>query len=159
MVPLFGKECELVPAPDSVPSLSQALLLALSAVLVFFASSYVALRTAKRVRIPFAEYGEALWATFFKNGSLAVAGPVLDGWMGLPPFLTIALVVAVLPIAIYRKVFASTLRQATIVWAVVLGAEAVVGVVLVVGSVGGGAWLDQQFGLPGLLSSNAGLAP
>ena len=159
MVPLSGKECELVPAPDSVPSLSQALLLALSAVLVFFASSYIALRTARRVKIPFAEYGEALWATFFKNGSVAVAGPVLDGWIGLPPFVTIALLVAVLPIAIYRKVFASTLRQATIVWVVVLGAEVVVGVVLVIGSLGGGAWLDQRFGLPALLSSHIALAP
>lgn len=144
----------MAPAPDSVPSLSQALLLGISAVLVFFVSSYAALRTAKRVDIPFAEYGEALWATFFKNGTLVVAGPVLDGWIGLPLFVTLALVVAVIPIAIYRKVFASTLRQATIVWAVVLGAEAVVATVLVVGSMGGGAWLDQRFGIPALLSAN-----
>ena len=129
-------------------SLSQALLIGIAYILIFGISVFTAGLTAKRLDIFDVGYSQALWATVFKNvGSLGGVA-LLGGVPAIPVGPVLILVVAVLPIIVYRLVFQSTLLQAVIVWIVVLAAEVIAALVLVTAAMALGAWLDSKFDMP-----------
>lgn len=128
-------------------SLTQALLLGIAYVLLFGISVLATGLVAQRLKILDAGYAQALWATVFKSmGSIGAIA--LLGVSAIPPGPLLALVVALLPVIIYKLVFQSTFVQAVLLWIVVLVVEAAAAVVLVVAALGLGAWLDAKLDMP-----------
>lgn len=134
----------------AVPTVSQGLLLGIAAVLLFPVSVYATASMAKKVEAPLADYTGAIWATVFKNMALVAGAALLYRYLHLPPLLVLCLVASVFPILIYKRVFSSTLSQATTLWVLVLLIEIVVAICLVVAALGVGAWLDKTYDLPAL---------
>jgi hypothetical protein len=129
-------------------SLTQALLLGVVYALLFGISVLITGWIARRLKIVDAGYGQALWATVFKNIGSVGGVTLLSGVAGLPTGPVLAIVVAVLPIIIYKLVFQSTLAQAALIWIVVLVVEAAAAVLLVLAALGLGAWLDSKLDMP-----------
>lgn len=135
------------------PSVSQTLLLGIALVLLFPISVYSTGYAAKKLNVLEAGYAEALWATVFKNVSAVGALAVFGSYLSPPPAATLLLVGVVFPVVIYWRVFLSTIRQATVIWLIVVVVEVVAGTCLVLGAILFGTWLDEMYDLNSIFAA------
>ena len=103
----------------------------LAAIIVFVFSVWASGFTAKRINnISGATYTKAFLATLLK-GLLSLAGIFVFGlFLRADPIVALVIAYSIIPIAVYRIVFASMWREAALVWFVALIVEGVVGYAL-----------------------------
>jgi uncharacterized membrane protein len=124
----------LVQATEAAPKPStivQALLLGILIVFVF--SVITAGFTAKRINnIHNPTYSKAFGATLLKNLFGWTAFALFAAYFQAPLIVTVIVVFALVPIAIYRFVFSCMWREAALIWLTAFIVEVIVGYVLTV---------------------------
>ena len=118
----------------TAPEVSESTILGavwLAAIIVFVFSVWASGFTAKRINnISNATYAKAFLATFLK-GLLSLTGIFMFGlFLKADPIVALIIAYSIIPIIIYRIVFASMWREAALVWFVALIVEGVVGYAL-----------------------------
>lgn len=119
--------------PDPVAVL-QAVLLGLAITFVF--SVFAAGFTAKKINnIHHPTYSKALLATILKN-LLGLAGFFVFGlFLDAPVWVVFGIAFSLIPIAIYKVVFASMWREAALIWIVAFVVELGLGYVLIIAGI------------------------
>jgi hypothetical protein len=137
----------LVQADSTSISVSQALLLSIALILLFAVQVYTAGITARKLDVFDVSYGRALWATVLVGVSSIVIQALFVELLALSQFVMVLALMAV-PVLIYRLVFTCTVKQAIVIWIVVVAVGLLAGIALVLGALSLGAWLDSKFDLP-----------
>ena len=128
-------------------TISQGLLLGIAVIALFGLQVFVTGLTAKKLCVFDVGYARALWASVVVNASSIPCQWLVLQISGFAQIVPILLAVAV-PVVIYKLVFTCTLKQAVLIWVVVLTVGALAGVALVLGALWTGSWLDVKFNLP-----------